>query len=204
MENNSIKLSTRGLPFPDSVNSYTKYRVVGSGKRAFVQSYKSPKAKTFEKAFQKYLHNLVKETGWTFDPDSKQHYYLDMTVYFHRTNQDIANIDKQILDNMNGILYPDDKYVLPRGMAVYYSKEPYIEMTLTPVEYTGIFPSEGSKEEFLTGCQSCTRYLNGRCSIIQDSLIGRIRPELEYDTNDDQGYITHENINCTKYKEKKQ
>src|SRR5699024_12820868 len=122
MENNSIKISTRGLPFPDSVNSYTKYRVVGSGKRAFVQSYKSPKAKTFEKAFQEYLHNLDKETGWTCDPDSKQHYYLDMTVYIHRTNQDISNIGKKIIENMNGILYNDDNYDNHRRMYVYHNK----------------------------------------------------------------------------------
>ena len=42
-------------PFPPSVNMYLGKRVVGSGKRAYVQVYETIKAKAYKREFKKIL-----------------------------------------------------------------------------------------------------------------------------------------------------
>lgn len=195
-----LYFSTEGLPFPPSVNGYLGHRVA----RGIVMAYTKPEAKKFQKVFGERLRQIRNDTGWDVEVTRDTHYYLDITFYMPRTNIDENNLQKVAIDVLEteGIII-NDKHLVTRTQAVYYdSKNPYAEYYLHPVEYTGIFPNEYQKDIFAKKCESCTRFLDGRCSILKDSLKGKIREEITYNETHNNGYITHENISCTKYKKK--
>lgn len=202
---NKLHMTTEGMPFPPSVNHYMGYRAVKKGRGAIVMAYTTKEAKEFQKVFGTYLEQLVKETGWDKEQTRDTHYYLDMTFYFDKKGKDESNYTKVMNDLMNERVIIDDKHLITRTHAVYLDKNrPRIEMLLHPVEYKGIFPTKDSANEFESKCLGCTRFLDGRCSIFRDSNEGRVREEVEMEyIKDNKGMTTHENISCTKYKEKK-
>src|SRR5699024_3464498 len=91
MENNTLHMTTEGMPFPPSVNHYLGYRAVRKGKGAMVMAYTTKEAKQFQKIFSKYLEELIKETGWDKEVTRDKYFYLEATYYFDKKGKDESN-----------------------------------------------------------------------------------------------------------------
>lgn len=196
----SIHFDTEGLPFPPSLNAYLGHRSAGR----IVMAYIKPKAREFQRLFKERLDEVIKETGWDIEQTRDTHYYLDCTMYMPRTNFDENNVYKVLVDCLEDKLIINDKDLVTRTQAVYYdTKNPRVYMHLHPVDYVGVFPNKTEEELFESNCISCTRYLDGRCSILRDSKLGKMRDEIEYELSvSEDGKHTHESISCSKYKTK--
>lgn len=121
--------------------------------------------------------------------------YMDVLIYFSRRGRDSDNIFKLLSDSLEKIVYDNDSRILPRVQKVLYdTKNPHIEVEFSPVEYVGVFKDKEEAAQFEDECQTCTRYLNRRCSILLDSLSGQVREELE---------MVDHSISCSKKKIKK-
>lgn len=129
------------------------------------------------------IANAAKEQlqgqDWNYEWTKENFVYQDAVIHFARRGSDDNNIYKLLNDTLEGIVYDNDSRVLVRTQRIVYdSTNPRVEVTITPVEFVGIFEDEAMAKEFELKCQSCTRYRNGRCSILQDSLIGTVREEV--------------------------
>lgn len=141
---------------------------------------------------QKQLEGQEWDYEWTVDKNNFM--YMDVWIYFSRRGRDSDNIFKLLSDSLEKLVYDNDSRVLPRVQRVLYdTKNPRIQVEFSPVDYIGIFRNSEEIDEFESRCKTCTRYLDGRCSILNDSLIGTVREEIG-DVDDP---------NCTAYKEKK-
>lgn len=156
-------------------------------------------SKEGEKCKEQIQFHAAKQLGdqeWDYEwtKDKKNFLYQDAVIYFSRKGRDDNNVYKLLNDSLEGIIYDNDSRVLVRTQKILFDKEnPRIEITLSPVEYVGVFKDKEEAQHFEEGCKECTRYLNGRCSILIDSLSGSVRNEIEYDSMP----------LCTVYKEKK-
>lgn len=140
---------------------------------------------------KKQLSDQEWDYGWTEDKDS--FLYQDAVIYFSRRGRDDNNIYKLLNDSLEKISYDNDSRVLVRTQKILYdTANPRIELTLTPVDYVGVFTSKADAERFEDRCMGCTRFLKGRCSILVDSKAGTVREEI----GDDKNPV------CEKYKEK--
>lgn len=182
-------------PLCPSNNHYNNYRVVGSGKNAFIQAYPSSEYVLYKKKFIPYLKKLVEELEWQMIDEFK-HYYLDLIIYFPKTSHDPTNYFKTLQDVANGILWFDDKIVLGRVQRVYYTYnekcEPKIECILKPVDYIGIFDSEDEYNSFIENCNLCRNYKEGNCKRLKDYLAYKITSDFDCKTR-----------KCIGFKEKK-
>lgn len=188
------------LPVPISINSlyvnqfkydyYLKRRVPTGGR---VLSSSGEKQK---KDIQKIASEQVKLQNWDYawTEDKNNFLYLDVNIFFARRGRDSDNVFKLLHDSLEKIVFDNDSRILPRVQKVLYDTEnPRVEVSLSPVEYKGIFSGVKEMTSFEENCKSCTRYLKGRCSILVDSIAGTVRSEIE-DIN---------NPICSKYVEKK-
>lgn len=140
---------------------------------------------------EKQLSEQIWDYEWTAGKNNFLH--MDANIYFARRGRDSDNVYKLLHDSLEKIVFENDSRVLARTQKVLYDTvNPRIELTLTPVEYVGVFEDQEKADTFEANCKGCTRYLEGRCSILVDSLAATVREEIE---TDDQV--------CTKYKEKK-
>ena len=97
----------------------------------------------------------------------------------------------------SGLVFDNDKKVVPRFNRVYIDpSNPRVELTFTQTGWNGIFDKEDEYNDFLEGCQRCTRYRNGSCSILKKALENKIQEEISFD-EDTLMY------SCNKRKEKK-
>ena len=185
---------------PPSVNHYMSSRVVTVGKGKYskniIQNFPSKEYTRFKKVFKPYLEKIVKEFDWDTAPTKDKHYYMDVEIFFDRTDKDPSNYWKCLLDVGNEIIYVDDRTIVPRVHRVYYTYNeqvpPHIKCTLMPVPYIGIWDSEDEYKEFIALCESCRVYKNGDC--------GRLKKYLDYKILDDYDWETK---TCKAYKEKK-
>lgn len=164
-----------------SVNHYLAYRVVTKGGRAMAVSYKTKEAKDFQKKFEEYIRQQVKEQGWVTDPNPLQHYYVDITVYFPRVDMDINNYHKVNFDSITntGLVWVDDNVVCERVKHIYYdSKNPRIEYEIYKTDYIGIFEDQEQLDCFEEKCKTCKRYKRN-CSILKKAKEGRIQNEID-------------------------
>jgi len=171
-------------PIPESVNSYLKPKVNSfkvKGKTVYsVKMFEITSVKTYKKMFSEYVKREVKKQCWGLKPNKTQHFYIDCIFYFEKTNRDPNNYFKVLLDAITDsqAIWLDDNVTLERVNAIYYDKEkPRIEMTIYPVDYIGIFPTETEMMEFETQCKDCNRYGNN-CSILRKAKEGRIQEEI--------------------------
>lgn len=159
---------------------------VPTGKRIL-----SNKGRTKKGRIRAQARNQMRDQEWNFDWTKDNYLYQDAVIYFPRRGMDDNNIYKLLNDSMEGIVFDNDSRVLTRTQKILYdSDNPRVEITYTPVDYIGIFDSPDELQEFESFCETCSRYLNGRCSILNDSKAGKIREEVQHNY-------------CTKYKEKK-
>jgi len=74
----------------------------------------------------------------------------------------------------------DDNVSCERVNAIYYdSQNPRIEIIIYPVDYIGIFQSQEQLDKFKSSCIQCKKYKEGKCSIFQKSIEGRIQEEIQ-------------------------
>lgn len=173
-----------------SVNHYLAYRTVVKNGKPMAMSYKTKEAKDFQKRFDKYIREQVKEQDWNIPVNSAQHFYVDAVFYFPRIDMDVNNYFKVSLDTITdtGLIWEDDNVVCERVQRIYYdSNNPRIEFTIYPVEYIGIFDNQEQLEQFEDKCKTCKRYKRN-CSILKKAKKGCIQEEIQ-------------NMTCSKYKE---
>ena len=131
---------------------------------------------------------------WDYEWTKTNYCYQDSVIIFARRGSDDNNVYKLLNDSLEGILYDNDSRVLVRTQKIMYStKDPKMIVTLKPVGFIGIFDDKDSLEKFENSCKLCSRYRNGSCSILKDSIEGTIREEI----------LDLENPICQQFKAKK-
>jgi Holliday junction resolvase RusA-like endonuclease len=142
---------------------------------------------------------MLEQPEWSFEWTKENFVYQDAVFYFARRGTDDNNQYKILNDSLEGIVYDNDSRVLVRTQRIVYdSKNPRIEVTISPVDFIGIFENKDVYDEFEARCEfggekGCAKYRKGSCSILKDSIAGTVREEI--------GSI-HNPI-CTEFKEKK-
>ncbi|OME54132.1 hypothetical protein BSK59_16255 [Paenibacillus odorifer] len=196
------------LPVPTSINKlyineyqYQKNPVtkkperVPTGRRILSTEGRKVKAQIQGRA----RVQLLEQPEWDYEWTKENFVYQDAVIYFARRGSDDNNIYKLLNDSLEGITYDNDSRVLVRTQRIVYdSKNPRIEVKITPVEFVGIFENKDVYDEFEAKCEfggvkGCSKYRKGSCSILKDSIAGTVREEI--------GSI-HNPI-CTAFKEKK-
>ncbi len=187
---NIIKLVS---PMCPSVNHYLATRAIVKNGKPMAMIYETQEAKKYKKDFCEYIKEQIKIQNWTLPVTKTQHFYCDCVFYFDRIDKDCNNYFKLLLDSITetGLVWADDNVVCERVNRIYYdSNNPRIELTIYPVEYIGIFESEKQKDLFIENCIDCTKYKQGKCSILKKALEGRIQEEIDMSS-----------LVCKKYKE---
>ena len=184
---NELRL-TVGIPV--SVNHYLAYRGVMKHGKPMAMSYKTKEALTYQKWLIGYLNAEVAKQGWSLVPDKGRHFYVDAVFYFPRVDMDANNYWKILLDAITdtGLIWLDDNVVCERVQRILYDTEdPRIELTIKPVDYTGIFDDVSQLERFESRCVGCRRYKRN-CGLLAAAKAGKI-----------QNGVTNES--CASYKE---
>ena len=166
-------------PIPPSVNHYLSYRAIMRGGKPLAMSYKTREATKYQSEFIKYVRNEVFRQKWRPNRDKFQHYYVDADFYFPRIDMDASNYFKCMFDAITetGLIWVDDNVVCERVNHIYYDTEnPRIELSITPVDYIGVFEDASQMAKFEAVCVGCTRYKRN-CSILNKLKEGRIIPE---------------------------
>lgn len=188
------------LPVPTSINALyiNQYKWNPFTRKSEPTGAKilSKEGELCKKQIQFHAEKQLSEQEWDYEwtVEKNNFLYQDAVIYFSRKGRDDNNVYKLLNDSLEKITYENDSRVLVRTQKILYdTKNPRIELTLYPVSYSGIFNTKEEASNFIGKCESCTRYLKGRCSILVDSLSATVREEV--------GDIN--NPVCEKYKEKK-
>ena len=168
-------------PIPPSVNHYLAYRSVLKAGRPVAMSYKTSEAVKYQSEFAEYVKEEVKKQKWTISKNKFQHYYMDCVFYFPRIDLDANNYFKCLADaiTQSQCVWIDDTQLCERVQRIYYTKEdPHIEIEISPVSYIGIFSDISHLDAFRSKCIQCRRYKDGKCSLLQKALEGRLQKEI--------------------------
>jgi crossover junction endodeoxyribonuclease RusA len=171
------------LPIPTSVNQAYKPRGYTSGGRTIMGIYKTAEAKQYQKYAIQTIKREIKQQEWIGNPLDKNLFVcIDAVVYFPRTDMDVNNIWKVLLDSVRDtqLIVPDDNKVLERAVRVFYDTEnPRVELKIYYAPYVGIFESEEEYNEFKSSnCNQCSRQKRN-CSIINKAIESRIVSEID-------------------------
>ena len=168
-----------------SVNHYLKPRsfiIYKNGKPIpQVTMYETSEAKAYKKKFIKYIKEQAKLQNWEKSDNKFQKYYIDCTFYFPRIDMDSNNQYKLMLDSIteSESVWIDDVQACERTQGIFYdSKNPRIELVISPVNFIGIFPNIEQLQKFESNCITCSKYKQGKCSVYVKSLEGRIQEEV--------------------------
>lgn len=186
------------LPVPTSLNKLyiNEYRW---GKDKYGRTVQKPTGRRIlSKEGMKSKNEIQAETRvqmqgqeWDYDWTLEGYLYLDTVIYFQRRGTDDNNIYKLLCDALEKIAYDNDSRVLIRTQKIMYSTHnPRVEVTLSPVEYIGVFDNLNRLTIFEENCKKCSRYRNAGCSILKDSINGTEREEVNTEI-------------CTSYKMRK-
>lgn len=179
-------------PIPCSVNHYMKPRPFLMGGRAQVTMYETADAKQYKREFVTYVKEQAKLQGFHPSTNKFQHYYVECDFYFPRIDMDANNYWKLMFDAIteSQCVWIDDTQACERVNKILYdAKNPRIELRIFPVDYIGIFPNQEHLEHFKAKCIQCTRYKEGKCSLLNKAIEGRIQQEIT-------------GVTCTKYKQR--
>lgn len=168
-------------PMPPSVNLYLGKRVVGSGKRAYVQVYETAKAKAYKKEFKKILQEESYKQKWVVPAENK-YIIAEMTFYMASKSQDTHNFDKCLIDcfQEQGLIINDSKVLVVPKEVYIDSKNPRIEVVMYESEKVGVFKNDLCYRSFIaTNCNKCTRY-DRNCSILNKALDNKIQDEVDH------------------------
>lgn len=114
------------LPIPPSVNHmYVNTR--GGGKRL------TNKAEQYIRESRAIINQTIEEQRW-IKQEKATWYYVDLVFFMpDRRIRDSHNCLKLLLDVMQGIIFENDYYALPRIQTVEYDKEnPRVEVCVFP------------------------------------------------------------------------
>jgi crossover junction endodeoxyribonuclease RusA len=190
-------------PIPPSVNHYLGHRAVNIKGKTTAMVYETAEAKKYKKELVQYVLEQIKAQDWELIPNKTQHFYIDCCFYFGRTDMDPNNYFKVPLDAITETqaIWIDDNVTLERVQRIYYDKtNPRLEMHIHPVEYIGVFDKPEWLTQFTGNCKGCMRWKDGKCSILRESIEGRIREEVSrQETLDEQANP----FVCSSYKVKK-
>lgn len=142
--------------------------------------YKKPEAIKYQKEFANYVKNEAKKQGWKKSDNKFQHYYMDCIFYFDRVDKDANNCFKCLADAITDsqAVWIDDTQLCERVQGIYYDSEnPRIEITITPVDYIGVFENASQLDIFKSNCIGCKRYKRN-CSLLKKATEGRIQEEI--------------------------
>lgn len=163
---------------PPSVNHYLAYRTTFRNGKAVAMSYKTADAKKYRKDFADYVASEVQRQMWNVSLNAKQHFYIDGWFYFSRIDADPNNYWKILIDAITDTqkIWVDDNVVCERVQRIQYDpSNPRIELTITPVEYIGIFDNTEQANCFVqSNCIGCRRYKRN-CSILRKAMDGRVQ-----------------------------
>ena len=100
------------LPLPPSANHAYRRYTTKTGRRMNVIT----KAGTDWMAAARVLtHNAAVRSGWTCLNAGKV--IVELTCYWpDKRRRDVSNLDKLLLDALEGVVYDDDRWALPRWM----------------------------------------------------------------------------------------
>lgn len=121
--NKSLKLS---LPLPPSVN-HLHWNTKGGGKRL------TTKATNYIRDSRGLINLAIEEQRWL--KQSKNTWlYVDLVFFMpDRRIRDSHNMLKLLLDVMQGVVYDNDYYVMPRIQSVEYDTNyPRVEVCISP------------------------------------------------------------------------
>ena len=193
MKSNTLVINYGGLP--PSTNKYLIPSVTVRSGKPYPSFYESKESKVFKRHFGGYLKELVCNTEWDIEATKEGHWYLDCVFVQSRTNQDSNNFFKVLLDSMTGIVFNDDSNILVRVQKVAYNPDnPRFSLVLHKAKYVGKFTNEDDYKSFESGCESCSRYRKGSCSILKSIRENREVSEIQKEGND---------IVCKEYKQRK-
>lgn len=113
------------LPVPPSVNHM--YQNAGRGKRL------TKDAMNYIKIAQEECKSKIKKYGWKKDKEGVW-YVMDLYYFFpDKKVRDSHNTLKILTDSLEGLLFPNDYYVLPRIQYVTLDRDnPRLELILYP------------------------------------------------------------------------
>ncbi len=182
------------LPVPTSLNKlYINQSVYNPKTKQYVPTGKrilSPEGKKVKSKLQAEARiQLEKQkSNWDFELTKDKFVIQDVTIHFARRGSDGDNIFKLLNDSLKTIVYHDDDKVYSRVKKIVYNpKNPHIIVEFSFSPQVGIFDSQDQAKVFEARCEfgeenGCSRYRNGRCSILQDVLNGTIREEVDMST----------------------
>lgn len=167
---------------PPSVNHYLAYRGVIKNGKPIASSYVTTVAAKYKSDFTSYVIEEVKRQGWNFPVTKTQHFYVDTVFYFPRVDMDGNNYFKVMLDAITDsqLIWADDNVVCERVQGIFYDTvNPRVELTITPVDYIGVFNDSLQLDDFISNnCIGCTRYTRN-CSILNKAKSGKIQEECD-------------------------
>lgn len=110
------------LPIPPSVNSIY-YNTKGGGRRL------TSKAEKYIRDVRAFCRASAEDNDWKF-AEKGDWLYMDMVFYFpDKRTRDSHNCLKVLIDAIEGVLFQNDMYVLPRINSVEFDKEnPRVEI----------------------------------------------------------------------------
>lgn len=119
---------TMSIPIPPSVNHMYIHKKNGS-------KILTRNAKEYIKELQAICKKSKKEQGWKTD---KEHVWYVMDLYFYfpdKRKRDSHNCLKLLLDCLEGLLFENDYYILPRIQYVTLDRDnPRVEVVFYPQE----------------------------------------------------------------------
>ena len=119
---------TMSIPIPPSVNHMYIHKKNGS-------KILTKNAKEHIKELQTICKKSKKEQGWNTD---KEHVWYVMDLYFYfpdKRKRDSHNCLKLLLDCLEGLLFENDYYILPRIQYVTLDRDnPRVEVVFYPQE----------------------------------------------------------------------
>lgn len=117
------------LPIPPSVNHI--YQNVGRGARRLTTN-----AMQYIKTAQDIVKKEVKRSKWKMD-DRAVWQFMDLYFYFpDKRRRDSHNCLKLLTDSMEGLLFHDDYFLLPRIQDVQLDREnPRLDIIFYPKDY---------------------------------------------------------------------
>lgn len=178
-------------PVPPSVNHYNSMRVMQKGSKHIIQQYPSKDYKTYKKEIQAIIKEEIKNQNFEMITDFK-HHFMDITIYFPRSDKDASNYWKCLLDSANNMIYYDDIIVIPRVQRVFYTYnpdiQPHIRCEFSPVDYTGVWTTRRDYDDFIIKCTQCRNWKNGQCKRLQEYMNYKITKDYDIDTNTCFGY----------------
>lgn len=119
---------TMSIPVPPSVNHMYIHKKNGS-------KILTANAKAYIKELQHICKMSKKEQGWKQDRGAVW-YVMDLYFYFpDRRKRDSHNCLKLLMDSLEGMLFENDYYILPRIQYVTLDRErPRVEVVFYPQE----------------------------------------------------------------------